>query len=118
MSNEKPPTDNHRHYILEWAERRGLKQTDIVRELGADKAVVSRWFSGVIPSDKWLEPLSSLLQTEISGLFRHPDDDWISKMFRDRTEEQKESAAQMLRAFFEAIDREGARPGTKSEKAQ
>jgi transcriptional regulator with XRE-family HTH domain len=109
-------SDSKRHFIPEWTERRHLKQADIVRELDVDKGVVSRWFSGVIPSDKYLEPLAGLLETSVTGLFRHPDDDWIAKMFRDRTEEQKEGAIKMLKAFFETMDAQNTQPGSKANK--
>lgn len=109
-------SESKTHFIPEWAERRNLKQADIVRELDVDKGVVSRWFGGVIPTEKYLKPLADLLGTSITGLFRHPDDDWIAKMFRDRTEEQKEGAIKMLKAFFETMDAQNTQPGSKANK--
>lgn len=103
MRNKSTTTDGHLkiHYIEEWAEHRALKRADIASALGVDKSLVSRWFQGAIPSDKWLEPLAELLNaTEASSLFRHPDDDWIAKMFRDKTDEQREAAVEMLKLFF------------------
>jgi hypothetical protein len=73
------------HFIVEWAEKRGLSQADIVREIGADKSVVSRWFSGSLPSEKYLEPLAGLFSTEVVGLFRHPEDDWMMKFLQERS---------------------------------
>lgn len=94
-------TPNRVHYIVEWAEKRGLKQVDIVREIGADKGLVSRWFKGTVPKPEYLEQLRQLFQAEdISSIFRHPDDDWIARMFRDKTEKQKEDAIQMLKMWF------------------
>lgn len=104
MSNEHYSSDiPRRHYIAEWSEKRGVKQADIVREIGADKGSVSRWFvAGIIPTEKYLKPLADFLQVdEVVDLFRHPDDDWLAKMFRDKTEEQKEAAIQMLKIFFQ-----------------
>jgi transcriptional regulator with XRE-family HTH domain len=97
-ANEPP----RRHYIVEWAELRDKSQADIVRALDADKGTVSRWFSsGIIPTEKYLQPLATFLQLdEVVDLFRHPDDDWLAKMFRDKTEEQKEAAIDMLKIFF------------------
>lgn len=76
------------HFIVEWAEKRGLSQADIVREVGADKSVVSRWFSGALPSEKYLEPLAGLFSTDVNGLFRHPDDDWMARFLRERSIEE------------------------------
>lgn len=96
----QPASREKIHFIEEWSERRGLKRADIARELGADPSLVSRWFAGNIPSEKWLQPLADLLQVDRSSLFRDPDDDWIARLFRDKTEQQKEAAIEMLRIFF------------------
>lgn len=89
------------HYIPEWASHRGLSQSDIVRGIGADKATVSRWFKGTIPSEMWFGPLVELLQLDdAKDLFRHPDDDWLSHFFRDRTEEERERIRRTLEAAF------------------
>ncbi|MDW9780938.1 XRE family transcriptional regulator [Sinorhizobium meliloti] len=95
------------HYIPEWAERRNLSQADVVREIGADKSLVSRWFAGTLPKDEYLEKLAGLFGTDVHGLFRHPDDDWLTRFFRDKTEEQKERAIEMLRLFFREHDKTG-----------
>lgn len=89
------------HFIVEWAEKRHLKQADIVREIGADKSLVSRWFDGTVPKNEYLEKLAALFETDIHGLFRHPDDDWLTKFFHDKTEEQREKAIAMLKLFFD-----------------
>lgn len=88
------------HYIAEWAELRGLSQADLARELGADKSVVSRWFSGTSPSVEYQERLAALFHTDPESLFRHPDDDWISRFFRDRDREEIEKMKQMLEIAF------------------
>lgn len=95
------------HFIVEWAEKRNLKQADIVREIGADKGLVSRWFQGTVPKPEYLEKLAALFGTDLHGMFRHPDDDWLAKFFRDKTEEQKERAMEMLRIFFKNEDKTG-----------
>jgi transcriptional regulator with XRE-family HTH domain len=89
------------HFIPEWAEKRNLKQADIVREIGADKGLVSKWFRGVLPGPEYLDRLAALFGTDRPGLFRHPDDDWITQFFIDKTEEQKEKAISMLKIMFE-----------------
>ncbi|MGV0817150.1 helix-turn-helix domain-containing protein [Martelella sp. AMO21009] len=89
------------HYIVEWAAHRNMRQKDIVRELGVDKGLVSRWWGGTIPKYDYLEALAGLFQLDdISSLFRHPDDDWITRMFRDRSEEQRQQALDMLKILF------------------
>lgn len=95
-----------RHFIPEWSEKCGKKQADIVRDLGIEKSTVYRWFAeGVIPTEKHLKPLAEYLQVdEVVALFRHPDDDWVAKMFRNKTEEQKEAAVQMLKLFFQLLE--------------
>jgi transcriptional regulator with XRE-family HTH domain len=89
------------HFIVEWAEKRNLKQADIVREIGADKGLVSRWFDGTVPKPDYLEKLAALFGTTIHGIFRHPDDDWLAHFFRDRSDQQREKAIQMLKLWFD-----------------
>lgn len=89
------------HFIVEWAEKRNLKQADIVREIGADKGLVSRWFDGTVPKGDYLIKLADLFGTDIHGIFRHPDDDWLAKFFQDKTDRQREDAIQMLKLFFQ-----------------
>lgn len=89
------------HFIPEWAERRGLNQADLARELEADKSVVSRWFSGTTPGVEWQERLAALLTDgDEESLFRHPDDDWLSKFFRDRSRDEIERIKATLEAAF------------------
>jgi transcriptional regulator with XRE-family HTH domain len=95
------------HFIVEWAEKRNLKQADIVREIGADKGLVSRWFQGTVPKPEYLEKLAALFGTDIHGVFRNPEDDWLSKFFRDKTDEQKERAIEMLQILFRNDEKTG-----------
>lgn len=88
------------HFIAEWAEMRGMSQADIARELGADKSVISRWFSGSTPSVEYQERLAALFQCEPESLFRHPNDDWLSRFFANRTKDEVERMKQMLEAAF------------------
>lgn len=94
-------TPIRRHFIVEWAKKRGLSQADIANELGVNKGNVSYWFNrGTVPSDQWIEPLAALLGTTRDGLFRHPDDDWIAEFFRMRSEEERLRAIQILENAF------------------
>ena len=89
------------HFIPDWAERRGYDtQNELAEALGADKSVVSRWYNGTSPSTEWQEKLAALFDCEPEGLFRHPDDDWLSRFFRDRSIDELNRMKQMLEAAF------------------
>ena len=89
------------HYIAEWAERRGLKQSDIVAEMNVDKSTVSRWFKGHVPLEKHLIVLVDVLSLDgIPDLFRHPDEDWIFRMFQKRSKDELKRIVAMMRAAF------------------
>ena len=78
-----------------------MTQADIVRETGADKGTVSRWFSGNTPQDKYLDALVVCLDVEDrEALFRHPDDDWMARFLRGRSEDEKKRIQTMLLAAF------------------
>jgi transcriptional regulator with XRE-family HTH domain len=99
----KPKTNAARskHFIREWAEKRNMIQADLARETGADKSTVSRWFSGNMPHDGHLDALVECLHLEDrESLFRHPDDDWMARFFRERSEDEKARIRTMLLAAF------------------
>ena len=97
---------NRPHFIQEWAELRGFQtQADLAKELDADKSVVSRWYSGTSPTVEWQERLSALFDCDREALFRHPDDDWLTKFFRNRDRDEIERAKRMLEAAFPALQR-------------
>lgn len=103
MKNDQEQNDDDSrriHYIPEWAERRNLSQADIVRETGADKSLVHRWFKGTLPTKEYLDKLADLFAIDRGALFRPPDEDWLYRFFRDKTEEQKETAIRLLKAFL------------------
>lgn len=91
---------NRPHHIAAWAEARGLTQADLSRELGADKSLVSRWYKGSTPGLPWQEKLAALFQTDRESLFRHPDEDWMSKFFKDRAREEVERMKSILETAF------------------
>lgn len=89
------------HFIEEWAKKRGYEtQAELAAELDADKSVVSRWYSGTSPSEDWQKKLAALFDCETESLFRHPDDDWMARFFRDRSADELERMRQMLEAAF------------------
>ena len=88
------------HFIPQWAEHRHLDQKDIVHELGVDKGVVSRWFSGSTPSLRYQEALAGLFGTEREGIFRHPDEDWLASFFAGRRRDEVDRIKATLEAAF------------------
>jgi transcriptional regulator with XRE-family HTH domain len=88
------------HFLAEWAERRGMIQADIARELGVDKGTVSRWFDGFLPKEQTIPLLAEILSIEPSALFRHPDDDWIARIVSGRNDDEKQRIIAMIDAAF------------------
>ncbi len=95
-------TPRRNHYIPEWAERRGLTKAEIARATGADKGLVSRWFNQrIIPSERYLEVLAGVLEAdEPAALFRDPYEDWLSRFFAGRSEEERQRMMTTLEAAF------------------
>lgn len=96
------------HFIPDWAERRGMKQVDIANETGADKSVVSRWFAGATPSEHWQIVLAGLFSIERDALFRHPDEDWLARFMRGRSDDEVKRIKDMLEAGFPRDKREAS----------
>lgn len=88
------------HYIREWADLRGLKAVEIARAIEADKSLVSRWFGGATPTVEYQARLSALFGTTPEGLFRHPDDDWLTRFFADRSREEVERIKRTMETAF------------------
>jgi transcriptional regulator with XRE-family HTH domain len=97
----KGRTPRRRHFIVEWAELRHKKRSDIARGIGADKGLVSRWFSGVVPGDEHLDALAGFLGADDPlDLFRDPMEDWLSRFLRGRSEQERERIKATLEAAF------------------
>lgn len=89
------------HHIADWAEFRGVSQADLAEALGADKSVVSRWFSGSTPSTKWQEALVEVLRCDSSeALFRHPNDHWLLRFLKGRTQDEVDRIKATLETAF------------------
>jgi transcriptional regulator with XRE-family HTH domain len=88
------------HFIPEWAERRGLTQVELANLLGADKSVISRWYAGATPGEEWQSKLADLFVCDREGLFRHPDEEWLTKFFRNRSADDVQRMKTMLEAAF------------------
>lgn len=89
------------HYIPEWARHRHVSQADIARALRVDKSTVSRWFDGAVPVNAHLIALAGFLAAEEpAALFLHPDDDWITRFFKRRSEADRKRARAALELIF------------------
>jgi hypothetical protein len=96
---------NRPHHIEDWAVRRGFSnQAALVKALGADKSLVSKWYSGATPSLDWQNALVELFALEDrQSLFRSPDDDWLTRFFRDRERDEIERIKNTLETAFPRI---------------
>jgi transcriptional regulator with XRE-family HTH domain len=102
----KGKTPVRKHYIVERAEKLGLKQTDLIEGTGADKGTVSRWFRGVLPTDEYIEKVAVALECEdVRELFQDPDDDWLARRFRAYSQDEKERAQRILDDAFPKANR-------------
>ncbi|TCN30309.1 helix-turn-helix domain-containing protein [Sinorhizobium americanum] len=88
------------HFIPEWADKQGVKQVRIAEGVGASQGLVSRWWDGTMPTPQYLKLLADFFGTDVHGLFRHPDEDWIAKLLRDRSEADRQKAIEMLKLLF------------------
>lgn len=89
------------HFISEWMEKRGIRPADIVENLGVNKGTVSKWGAGALPSEDNVLALAALFEIDPNDLFRHPDDDWIARMFLGRKQAEAEQMRAALAAFME-----------------
>ncbi|MEY9098865.1 transcriptional regulator with XRE-family HTH domain [Sinorhizobium fredii] len=99
------------HFVPEWAQRKGMKQVEVALRIGATQGLVSRWFAGTVPSTDYLQKLADLFGTDIHGLFRHPDEEWIARLLRGRSPAERQKAVEMLMLLFK--DDEDDRTGTR-----
>lgn len=96
----KDKTPVRRHYINEWAEHYRVSKADIARGTGAERSLVTKWFKGVMPGEKYLQQIAALFEVEADALFRHPDDDWLARFFKERAESEKKAARLVLETMF------------------
>jgi transcriptional regulator with XRE-family HTH domain len=93
------------HHIEAWAEKRHLTQADLVRELGADKSQVSRWYAGASPGEEWQQKLADFFGCDAEGIFRHPDDDWFARFFKGRNQDEIERIKKTLETAFPKVEK-------------
>jgi transcriptional regulator with XRE-family HTH domain len=81
-------------------ERRGITAAELSRQTGADKGQISRWLDGAAPGEKWQDALRQFFHTGREGIFRHPDDDWLTQFFEGRKREEIERIKQTMEMAF------------------
>jgi hypothetical protein len=92
------------HYLRQWMERRHIEsQADLAEAIDADKSVVSRWLdehAPTTPGIEWQQKLGAFFGTEEdpADIFRHPDDDWFSRLVQHNSQERIEQAKKILQA--------------------
>ena len=101
-----------RHYIGEWLELKNMAVSDLVAALNdpdrdsslpeIDKTQVYRWLKGQMPGAATQARLAAIFgfEGEPERLLQDPSIDWISHFFKDKTEEQKQKAIDMLKILF------------------
>lgn len=102
-----------RHFIGEWLELKNMSVTDLVSALNdpdrdmsypeIDKTQVYRWMKGQMPQAPMQARIAAVLgfEGEPERLLQDPTMDWLSTFFRDKTEEQKQKAIDMLKLLFD-----------------
>lgn len=93
-------TPIRRHFIAEWAEARNMTRADVARELDVDKSQTTRWFQGQLPQPAFQEKLAALFEIAPEALLRHPDDDWLSRMFEGRSAKEREHMKRSIETTF------------------
>ncbi|ULJ73630.1 XRE family transcriptional regulator [Rhizobium gallicum] len=102
-----------RHFLAEWLEAKSMTPVDLIEALNdpersmdfteVDKSQVYRWLKGQMPQAAMQLRIAAALgfEGEPDKLLQDPTMDWLAEFFRDKTEEQKEKAIQMLKLMFE-----------------
>jgi len=101
------------HYIAEWAGKLGIKRAEIIEKTGADKSLVSRWFSGTLPTERYLVQIAAIFwedpeDQDVGRLFRDPEDDWIARWFKRRN--RRPDQIQEVLKLMLLLDNEPRRP--------
>lgn len=77
-----------------------MRQRDIAAGLRADKSVVSRWFSGTMPTAEWLDRLADFFGVPPHALIRHPREEWMRAFLDGRSDEEIDRIKSTLEAAF------------------
>lgn len=95
------------HYLAQLMERYNVNRADIVEELGVDKSQLSRWLDEdrpSTPSREWAKRLGEFFGKghDPVDIFVDPDVDWLSRLLKDRSPDEKERIKAMIEAAFPA----------------
>jgi transcriptional regulator with XRE-family HTH domain len=95
------------HYLLQLMERYNVTRADIVEAIGVDKSQLSRWLDETrpsTPSPEWARKLGEFFGKghDPVDIFTDPDVDWLSRLLRDRSPDEKERIKAMIEAAFPA----------------
>lgn len=108
-----------RHFIGEWLEAKHMSVADLLAALNdperdmsfpeVDKTQVYRWMRGQMPQAHMQARIAAALgfDGEPEKLMQDPTMDWLATFFRDKTDEQKEKAIQMLKLMFDNMPKDG-----------
>lgn len=99
-----------RHYLAEWLSARDMSPMDLHRLLNEpesaetfiDKKQVYRWVDeGKLPHAPTMARIADALKLDSpEDLHRHPNEDWIAKFLRDRSEEELDRIRRSLEVTF------------------
>lgn len=100
-----------RHFLKEWLDERNMSPMDLLAALNdedrsldlppIDKSQVYRWIKGQLPQEAMQVRIAAALNLdEPEDLQRSPEDDWLAKMFKAMTAEEKDRARKLLEAAF------------------
>jgi len=86
------------HYIGEWMEHRGKSVADMVEALDlSTPSQVYRWLKGQKPQNDMLIRIAAFLEADPpEALLRHPLDDWMTRFFQGRSEDEKRAIVEMM----------------------
>jgi transcriptional regulator with XRE-family HTH domain len=97
----KGKTAHRIHFISEWLEHRGASQIDLAEAVDVSAGTVSKWCNrSVMPTNENLAAIATFLHIEPNDLFHDPADDWLARMFKNRSAEEKDKMRTVLETVF------------------
>jgi transcriptional regulator with XRE-family HTH domain len=95
------------HYLAQLMERYNVTRADIVEALDVDKSQLSRWLDEErpsTPSPEWAQKLGEYFGKghDPVDIFTDPDVDWLSRLLKDRSADEKDRIKAMIEAAFPA----------------
>lgn len=95
------------HYLAQLMERYGVTRAEVVEAIDVDKSQLSRWLDvqrPSTPSPEWARKLGEFFgkDHDTVDIFTDPDVDWLSRLLKDRSADEKERIKAMIEAAFPA----------------